>query len=177
MYKKFILAIMTVVFSSVLANAGGVTNIKEIVNRSSKVVRITTYESKNAVETGFKFKGSPRIAAGETWRGDVWIPWADTKEQFASHMMKIEIITPRPTERTDVVEIFLGYQSGDCVRAGFAKTEMMRGDAFVYYPGASGYNAEAPRVEGEWSAGGERRVIFYDKPDGSGGFKFEKFER
>lgn len=54
------------------ASAGGVTNIKEIVNRSTKIVRLTTYEDKNDVESKWKMTG--KIAAGRTWSGDMWIP-------------------------------------------------------------------------------------------------------
>ena len=43
MSKKFISALLLVILSCAVAQAGGVTNIKEIVNRSSKVVRVSTY--------------------------------------------------------------------------------------------------------------------------------------
>lgn len=50
MSKKLFSSFLFVVFSSVLAYAGGVTNIKEVVNRSSKSVRLATYEVKSGYE-------------------------------------------------------------------------------------------------------------------------------
>ena len=156
------------------ANAGGVTNIKEVVNKSSKIVKLTTYENKNGVESTLKTTGE--IAAGRDWSGDMWIPWADNAEQFNSHYMKIEIIERSPTERFDSIQIFAAYQSGEEVRANLDRIVRQRGNTDSQWLGARSYNADAPKVEGEWKSGGERRVIFYDKSDGSVGFKFEKYE-
>jgi hypothetical protein len=172
MCKKLFSAFLLIVFSFAVANAGGVTNIKEVINRSAKVVKLSTYENKNRLENGWKTTGE--IAAGANWKGDMWIPWADTKEQFAIHFMKIEIIEQRPAERTDSIQIFAAYQSGEYVRSNYDRTVQSRGDTNMWYLSQRSYNADAPKVDGEWKSGGDRRVIFYDKPDGSVGFKFEK---
>jgi hypothetical protein len=179
MFKKFIVVLLLVISSSVFARAGGVTNIKEVVNRSSKVVKISTYENKALIENGWKnLLTTPEIAAGGRWTGDMWIPWADNSEQFKAHFMKIEIIEKRPAERTDLVRIFAAYQTGEEVRASYNRTVEMRGSTDANWFNAMSYNPDAPKVDGEWKSGGERRVIFFDKPDGSGvGFKFEKFTR
>lgn len=175
MFEKIISAFSLLILLSISAFAGGVTNIKEVVNHSSKVVKLSTYENKNRIENGWKTTGE--IAAGASWSGDMWIPWADNAKQFAIHFMKIEIIEKRPTERTDFIKIFAAYQSGDCVRSNYNRTVQSRGDTNMWYLGEQSYNAEAPRVEGEWKSGGERRVIFFDNDDGSVGFKFEKYTR
>lgn len=180
MYKKFILATLLIVFSSVFASAGGVTNIKEVVNRSSKVVKLSTYENKALIENGWKnLLATPEIAAsGGTWTGDMWVPWADNKEQFKSHFMKIEIIEKRPSARNDFVRVFAVYQTGEEVRFSFAREIQFRGNTNAIWLGEEHYKSDAPKVNGEWKSGGERRVVFFDEGGGSGvGFRFEKYER
>lgn len=179
MSRKIIHALLLVVFSSVFASAGGVTNIKEIVNRSSKVVRVSTYENKTLAENGWKnWLATPEIAGGGgTWTGDMWMPWADDKEQFKSHFMKIEIIEKRPTARADSVRAFGVYQTGEEVRFSFAREYESRLPANAWHLGAEHYNANAPKVDGEWKSGGDRRIVFSDKPDGGVDFKFEKYPR
>ena len=156
------------------AQAGGVTNIKEVVNRSTKIVRLTTYEDKNDVES--KWKTTRKIAAGATWSGDMWIPWADNNEQFLKHFLKIEIFKPRPNGNLSDVNVITIYQSGEYVRTcpDNSYTEENTDEINIELP-ALDYNANAPRVEGEWRSGGERRIIFSDKKDGRVGFKFEAF--
>ncbi|MBA2736761.1 MAG: hypothetical protein H0U50_08255 [Pyrinomonadaceae bacterium] len=179
MYKKIISALLFVVFSSAFAYAGGVTNIKEVVNRSSKVVRVSTYENKALIENGWQnWLATPEIAAnGGMWTGDIWMPWADNKEQFKSHFMKIEIIEKRPLQRVDFVRAFGVYQTGEEIRFSFAREYESRQPANSWYLGERYYDANAPKVDGEWQSGGERRIIFSDKPDGSVGFKFERYTR
>lgn len=174
MSRKIITALLFIVCSSVITLAGGVTNIKEVVNRSSKIVKISTYENKNRIEAGLKTTGE--IAAAGTWRGDMWIPWADNSRQFDSHFMKIEIIDRRPTERHDTIQIFAAYQTGEEVRSNPDRIVRQRGNTDAQWLGERSYNANAPKVEGLWQSGGERRVVFFDKPDGSVGFKFERYQ-
>ena len=156
------------------AKAGGVTNIKEVVNRSTKIVRLTTYEDKNDVES--KWKTTGKIKAGITWKGDMWIPWANNNEQFLKHFLKIEIFKPHPKENLSNVNVITIYQSGEYVRTNpdNSYTEENTDDINIELPLVD-YNANAPRVEGEWRSGGERRIIFSDKKDGSVGFKFESY--
>ena len=176
MRRKLITALLLTMFAPVPAFAGGVTNIKEVINRSSKIVRLSTYEDKNAVES--KWKTTRKIAAGATWRGDMWIPWADNSEQFLNHFLKIEIFRPRPGGNLSDVNVFTIYQSGEFVRTSPDNryVEQNSDEINIELP-IENYNANAPRVEGEWRSGGERRVIFSDNSDGSVGFRFEIFRR
>ena len=179
MSKKLFAALLFVVFSSVFATAGGVTNIKEIINRSSKVVRVSTYENKALIENGWNnWIATPELSAnGGRWTGDMWMPWADNKEQFKSHFMKIEIIEQRSEPRLNLVRAFGVYQTGEEIRFSFAREYQGRQPANSWYLGERHYDANAPKVDGDWQSGGERRIIFSDKPDGSVGFKFERYER
>ena len=104
----------------------------------------------------------------------MWRPWADNKEQFKSHFMKIEIIEPRPAPRIDLVRTFAAYQTGEEIRFSFANEQEARLPANAWYLGERYYDANAPKVDGEWQPGGERRIIFSDKKDGSVGFTFER---
>ncbi|MBA3352451.1 MAG: hypothetical protein H0U23_08530 [Blastocatellia bacterium] len=176
MIKKIISALIVVISSAVLASAGGVTNIKEVVNRSSKIIRLTTYEDKNDVES--KWKTTRKIAAGAIWRGDMWIPWADNREQFLKHFLKIEIFSPRPKQNLSDVRVTMIYQSGEHVRTcpDNSYTEQNSDEINIELP-LFEYNASAPRVAGVGRSGGDRRVIFSDNRDRSVGFIFEEFGR
>lgn len=179
MYKKLFSAILFVVSACVFAEAGGVTNVKEIVNNSSKVVRVSTYENKTLIENGWKnWIATPELSAnGGRWTGDMWVPWADNKAQFKSHFMKIEIIEKRPPPRVEFVRAYGLYQSGEELRFSFAREYESRQPANSWYLGEDHYRADAPKVEGEWKSGGERRIVFFDKKDGSVGFEFKRYER
>lgn len=111
----------------------------------------------------------------------MWIPWADNGDQFSEHFLQILIFNPRPQAGTDAVDIVYVYQSGDYVRTFFGLTLRVHADPrFFEFPDralSSAYNPDAPKVDGESKSGGERRVIFYDKKDGSVGFKFEIYGR
>lgn len=173
MSKKLFSAFLFVVFSSVLAYAGGVTNIKEVINNSSKVVKLTTYEAKHGFEGAAK-KTTGVITYGNIWNGDMWIPWADNEEQFKGHFMSIEIIELRRTRGTDIYHTYIVYQSGDYVRVSFYGMVEQRGFGILT---SGSFDPDARRVSGESKSGGERRVVFFDKKDGNVGFKFEKYER
>ncbi len=176
MFKKIISALVVLIFSASLTLAGGVTNIKEVVNRSSKTVRLTTYENKNDVES--RWKTTRRIAAGATWRGDMWVPWADNDEQFQNHFLKIEIFTPRPGPNLSDVRVFTLYQSGEDVRTcpdNFLTLQNTE-EIHIEHP-AVPYNPRAPRVAGEARSGGDRRVVFFDNRDRSVGYRFEELGR
>jgi hypothetical protein len=173
--KSFLLiGVALILASSLDVYAGGVTNVKEVVNRSSKIVRLTTYEDKNDVES--KWKSTRKIASGATWTGDMWIPWADNNEQFLKHFLKIEIFSPRAGRNLSDVSVFTIYQSGEYVRTSPDNHFVAENtDEISIELPIETYNAAAPRVDGEWKSGGERRVIFFNKTDGSVGFKFERY--
>ena len=176
MSKKLFSAFLLVIFSCAIANAGGVTNIKEVVNRSSKIIRLSTYEDKGDAES--KWKTTRKIAAGATWRGDMWIPWADNNEQFLKHFLKIEIFRPRPGQNLSDVNVITIYQNGEYVRTSpdNSYVEENTDEINIELP-IEDYDRHAWAVEGEWKSGGERRIIFGDRRDGSVSFKFEKYTR
>ncbi len=149
MYKKSILALVIVVFSTAAANAGGVTNIKEVVNNTGMTVEVRKYDVKTTA-AGAEFETTNEIPAdGGTWSGNMWIPWVDNSNDFSEKYMEI-----RMGEKT----LLWIWQSGEYVR----------------YNTRARFVQNARRVSGEASAGGERRLIISmdgNKPV----FKFEKF--
>lgn len=165
MSKKLFSAFLFVVFSSVLAYAGGVTNIKEVINNSSKVVKLTTYEAKHGFEGAAK-KTTGVITYGNIWNGDMWIPWADNEEQFKGHFMSIEIIELRRTRGTDIYHTYIVYQSGDYVRVSFYGMVEQRGFGILT---SGSFDPDARRVSGESKSGGERRVVFSTKKTATSG--------
>jgi hypothetical protein len=177
--RTYVFVLLCIIFSTGLARAGGVTNIKEVVNRSSQAVRLTTYEDKGDVESKWKMTG--KIAAGTTWHGEMWIPWADNQEQFNHHFLKIEFFRQYPRRNLYHVNVVTLYQSGESVRMDPSPdnsydTPQILEEVNIELP-LAGYNSAAALVEGESRSGGERRVVFFDKPDGSVGFRFERYSR
>ena len=176
MLRKIIIAALVIVNSAVFSFAGGVTNIKEVVNNSSKAVRVTAYDNKTLAENGLRnLLTTSVIAAGGSWRGDMWIPWADNKKQFKSHFLSLEIFQASPASRGPVL-VFGGYQTGEEVRATLVRDRSGSRDE-VHYLLEDEYNERAPRVDGEWKSGGDRRILFFNRTDGSVGFKFERYGR
>ena len=176
MSRKLINALLLIIGLSVFAHAGGVTNIKEVVNRSSKAIRVTAYDNKTLAENGLRnLLTTSVISAGGNWRGDMWVPWADNRSQFRKHFFTIEIFQLSPTASGRVLT-FGGYQTGEEIRASLIR-DRTGSQHEVHYLVEDEYNERAPRVDGEWRSGGERRILLFDRPDGSVGFKFEKFER
>lgn len=158
------------------AKAGGVTNIKEVVNRSTKIVRLSTFEYKNDVES--QWKTTEKIKAGITWKGDMWIPWADDEKQFSLHFLKIEIFKPRPNGNLSDVNVITIHQTGDYVRMNPDESYTAENsDEINIQAPLQDYNPDALTVAGESKSGGDRRVIFSDKNDGSVEFRFEKIVR
>jgi hypothetical protein len=98
MKQRMIGALLVILSFGGTAYAGGVTNIKEVVNRSSKTVRLATYEVSPYEQLRWK-KTIPLPGGGVTsWFGNMWIPWADNGEQFSEHFLQILIFHPRPRE-------------------------------------------------------------------------------
>jgi hypothetical protein len=134
---------------------GGVTNIKEIVNRTSGVVRIRTVDVKG---TEHGSRGTRDIPANGVWTGDIWVPWANNEEEFQFHRMEIVINIPQPTRSgTDSAKFFLIWQSGEYVR--FIQTQ----ERSSFESSKRLFVDNAPRVPGEARAGGERRMIVSTK--------------
>lgn len=134
MCKKIISAILLIAFSSVFANAGGVTNVKEILNNTDLTVEIRKYDTKPLAAAN-EFETTKEIPVrGGTWSGNMWIPWADNSDEFSEKRMEILI---------DGKTVFWIWQSGD----------------FVRYNNRARFVVNAPRVAGESRSGGERRLI------------------
>ena len=122
---------------------GGVTNIKEVVNKTSGVLRVSKVDSPiNIFHSGISSTWD--IPADGVWSGDMWIPWANNAEEFKGHKMTLSIgLHPNPGNQNLVYTNFYLWQSGEFVR--FAIT-----DKFI---------ENAPKVPGEARAGGERRLV------------------
>jgi hypothetical protein len=174
--RKIFTALLFIACSSVPTLAGGVTNIKEVINKSSKAVRVSAYDNKTLGENGLRnLITTSVVAPGTYWRGDMWVPWADNQKQFRSHFITMEIFNASPGVLARVW-VYGVYQTGEEIRSSLVRDRS--GDqAEVHYLVEDEYNATAPRIDGEWKSGGDRRVIFFDKPDRSVGFKLEKYGR
>lgn len=134
MSKKIISALLFIVFSSIFANAGGVTNITEVVNNTGFVVEVRKYDTQ-PLAAGIAFETTKEIPAdGGMWSGDMWIPWADKSDDFGDKRLEI-IFNGKP--------LFWIWQSGE----------------FVLYNNRARFVGNAPRVFGEAKSGGERRLI------------------
>lgn len=168
---------MLIVCSSVFTHAGGVTNIKEVVNTSSKAVRVSAYDNKTLIENGHRnLLTTAVIPAGGRWSGDMWVPWADNRSQFRSHFLTIEIFLASPNT-TGRVHVFGLYQTGEEIRGSLVRGRQSNSGE-VHYLLESEYNPTAARVDGEWKSGGDRRIVFYDDANaGLTGFRFEQFRR
>ena len=139
---------------------GGVTNIKEIVNRTAHVVKVQKNEFTGNYYTG-SYQDTNEIPADGVWTGDMWVPWANNGEEFKNHWMAISVRTPRRTSGGTVqpYTAFYLWQSGEYVR----------------FNDENRFVDNAPRVPGESHAGGERRLIISTR-DNKPVFTFEKFK-
>lgn len=136
---------------------GGVTNIKEVVNNTSGIVRVEKAEFTGNVFTT-RYEASGAIPANGVWSGEMWIPWADNAEDFRNHGMSLVVTLPNRPQGFTITR-FKIWQSGEYVR-------FTDGERFVN---------NAPRVPGEARAGGERRMIVSIK-DNRPVFTFEKYQ-
>lgn len=64
MYKKFTLAGLIIIFSSVFIIAGGVTNIKEVLNETIFTVEVRKYDTKPA-SAASEFETTKEISAAD----------------------------------------------------------------------------------------------------------------
>ncbi len=144
MCKKFISAILLIVFSIVAARAGGVTNVKEIINNTSTILYVFKLEPK----LGNPYSGnhSSEIAAnGGVWTGDIWIPWVNNEQDSRDRWMGVVNNTSTGNNTSNHIEFFI-WQTGEFVR--YSKKQ---------------YIQNAPKVPGEAKSGGDRRLIISEK--------------
>lgn len=145
----FSLFILLSPLMTTLANAGGVTNIKEIINNTPMMIEVRKLDTKPTLAAVVEYETTGEIPAdGGTWSGDMWIPWVDNSDDFMKKRLEIRVY--RGTA-------FWIWQSGE----------------FVRYNNRSRFVSNARRVSGESKSGGERRLIISmdgDRPV----FKFEK---
>jgi hypothetical protein len=129
-------------------NAGGVTNIKEVVNntrRFSIEVRKVMDQQTLSASDGSETTGV--VLPGRPWRGNLWIPWADNSNDFPYHNIELRTSTSRfgnPLSWPWVSWRWI-WQSGD----------------FVRYNTRARFVPNGNRVPGEARSGGERRLLFY----------------
>jgi hypothetical protein len=131
------------------AIAGGVTNIKEIINNTAMTVEVRKYDIKTGA-AGSDFETTNEIPAnGGTWSGDMWIPWVDNANDFSEKRMELRVY--RGTA-------FWIWQTGE----------------FVRYNDRARFIPNARRVTGEAKSGGERRLVISTNKDGRVVFEFQR---
>ena len=151
---------------------GGVTNVKEVVNRTPHVILVWKEDrGKFLSHTIFRpsdYESTRDIPPGGVWTGDMWVPWADEKEQLFDHFMALSF---KARNSTDYKHSFLIWQTGEYVRS----VEYRLPGRFGPKHAEAAYVANAPRVPGEAQSGGERRVVVSMKGDKLV-FTFEKYK-
>jgi hypothetical protein len=161
--KRTLMSVLLVMLLSVVTTyAGGVTNVKEVVNNTSGVIKLLKRDFTGNIFTTH-IESTEEIAAGATWKGDMWIPWANNAEEFKNHFMQLYTRIPSPSD-TSVGQIksFYIWQTGESVRF----TDRIFFDR-------SSFSDDAPQVPGEARSGGERRLIVRVK-NGEPVFTFER---
>ena len=149
MLTKFISAAVLAILSCGVAIAGGVTNIKEIVNNTAMTVEIRKYDVK-AGAAAAEFETTQEIPAnGGIWTGDMWVPWVDNANDFTEKHMELRVY--RGTA-------FWIWQSGEYLR----------------FNDRGRFVANARRVTGEARSGGERRLVISTAQDGRVVFEFQR---
>ena len=130
------------------AKAGGITNIKEIINNTPLTMEVRKFDTK-PLAAAAEYETTGEIPAdGGTWSGDMWIPWVDNSNDFTEKRMEV---------RVEQVTNFWIWQSGE----------------FVRFNSRARFVSNAPRVSGESRSGGERRLII-SMDVGRVVFKFER---
>jgi hypothetical protein len=163
MKRPIMRTVLVIVLSVVTTHAGGVTNVKEVVNNTSGVIKLLKRDFTGNIFTTH-IESTEEIAAGATWKGDMWIPWANNAEEFKNHFMQLYTRIPSPTDRSvGQIKSFYIWQTGESVRF----TDRIFFDR-------SSFSDDAPHVPGEARSGGERRLIVSAK-NGEPVFTFERF--
>jgi len=149
MLTKIISIAILSVLSCGAALAGGVTNIKEVINNTGQIVEIRKYDIK-ALGAATEFETTGEIPAnGGTWSGDMWVPWADNANDFTDKRMEVKVY--RGTA-------FWIWQTGE----------------FVRFNDRARFVANARRVTGEAKSGGERRLVLSVNKAGNVVFELQK---
>ena len=138
---------------------------------------MSAYDNKTLIENGHRnLITTAVIPAGGRWSGDMWVPWADNRQQFRSHFITIEMFEGSPSA-TSRVQVFGMYQTGEEIRSSLVRTRYTN-QSEVHYLLEDEYNATAGRVDGEWKSGGDRRIVFFDDANTRlVGFRFEQLRR
>lgn len=157
MYKKFISALFFFILSCATAHAG-VTNIKEIVNNTTGVVRVLPWEHAGILGTSRYLVPKPIPPQG-IWTGDLWIPWADNAKEFEFENITIQVKIPTGNQK-EIITSFCFWQSGEYVR----------------YNDKTIFVENAPRVAGMAKVDGERRLVITEK-NKKAIFKFEEYKK
>jgi hypothetical protein len=149
MLTKIISIAILLVLGCASALAGGVTNIKEIINNSGQTIEVRKYDVK-ALGAASEFETTGEIPAnGGTWSGDMWIPWVDTANDFTDKRMEVKVY--RGTA-------FWIWQSGEFVRFN---------DRGRFVPNAR-------RITGEARSGGNRRMVISVNKAGNVVFELQR---
>ena len=151
MLKKTIFLTLSAALFCGQAMAGGVTNIKEIVNNTPMMIEVRKSDIP-AGAAGAEIQTTNEIPAnGGTWTGDMWIPWADNRNDFLEKFLEIKVYRGG---------VFWLWQSGDYVRSNNRKIFVDNGR----------------RAFGESRAGGERRLII-SMASNRPVFRLERYQR
>ena len=149
MFTKIISVAMLGLLSCGMAMAGGVTNVKEIVNNTRLTVEVRKYDIKTG-GAATEFETTKEIPAnGGIWTGDMWVPWADNANDFAEKHMEVKIYQGTA---------FWIWQSGEYLR----------------YNDRARFIANARRVTGEARSGGDRRMVISMNKDGKVIVEFQR---
>ncbi|HUR98585.1 MAG TPA: hypothetical protein VMZ26_11025 [Pyrinomonadaceae bacterium] len=149
MFKRIISIAVFAALTCGVAIAGGVTNIKEIINNTAMTVEVRKYDIK-AGAAGVGFETTHEIPAnGGVWSGDMWIPWVDSAADFTDKRMEVQVY--RGTA-------FWIWQTGEYVR----------------FNDRGRFITNARRVTGEAKSGGDRRLVISTSKDGRVIFEFQK---
>ena len=149
MLTKIISIAILFVVSCGAVMAGGVTNIKEVINNTGQVIELRKYDIKaGAAATEFETTGEIP-ANGGTWSGDMWIPWADNASDFTDKRMELRVY--RGTA-------FWIWQTGE----------------FVRFNDRARFVSNARRVTGEAKSGGERRLVLSVNKAGNVVFELQR---
>ena len=148
-----------------VASPGGVTNVKEVVNRTPGNIWVGKLESD--LRTGIRIEDTEIIPPNGVWTGEMWVPWADNADQFDTRRM---FISPGTTAKAG--DPFVRHKGG--VYAVWYW--IWQSGEYLRFSDRTKFIPNAPRVLGEASAGGDRRLVVAMKGDRVV-FAFEKLER
>lgn len=115
---------------------GGVTNIREVVNQTSSNIEVIKLETPWG-GAGPNTETTGTIPVRGIYSGSMWIPWANSANEFSEHQMLIKV--------NGRIAAYV-WQTGEYVRS------INSGERF---------SINAALAPGFSRAGGERRLVFY----------------